>query len=289
MGIFQKMMAIAGRDTSGEARAIKTDFNGNVGVQVTRSENRETVHHDNTSTTGNGTIADVSGYSTLTIQVSGTFEGEIYARGRVFGTKSENLVNFLPIFTNDGKQINRITKSGIYYVNVSGLNGLFLRLNELVSGSVTVRSMTSAFPFTPNKPLDLSESTQKIRNILLGRVSGIEVDSKSSKNLTGDILLDRYSNNGNNLRPFSSEEILYCYIVCRTDSVHNYQVAKTYLYPVGEFGSSTGPNIVFNPKREDGLRFVSEWEEVNGNTFGVRVNNAGDEVHKYDILVYGVM
>ena len=81
---------------------------------------------------------------------------------------------------------------------------------------------------------------------------------------------------------------MYVYCIIRTGNSHDFEIAKVYTYPEGEFGSATAPNVPFIIKHVATTRQITEWTEINGNTFGLRVFNNGESTQKYDILLFGV-
>lgn len=272
-------------DWYGGEKALRTK------TQLASCDTLRTVIHD-TNETGNGPHLRPSGYSSVTFQVSGGFRGLIYPRGKV---SSDQPFNRLPCYDWEGNLVKDIVEDGIYYIDVSGFNEVAIRLDKVDSGNVLVVASYNVLPVSlirsmESKDCDSDKGKSAKRNVLIGHVVGLEVPASSAREIVGsDIIFeDELYNNGGNRRPISSADFLYCYAVMRTDESHEYTISKTYTYPSGTFGHQTGPTTIFDIKESDDKRCVTEWTELNGSNFGLRVNNKDDKDHIYDVVIYGV-
>lgn len=88
---------------------------------------------------------------------------------------------------------------------------------------------------------------------------------------------------------FKLKNFLFIYALIRSEEEHDFSMTIGYIYPTGEFGSSTGPGQVMEWKDNsaDG-RVATEWTELQGDEFRVRLKNSSNVTQKYDVVLYGV-
>jgi hypothetical protein len=93
--------------------------------------------------TGNGTEMDVSGYSAVALQISGTFVGTVSFYGSV---DASNYIACQGISYNDGSIATSATAAGLWYIPVSGFSLLRAAVTWSSGTSVTVtaRAVTGA-------------------------------------------------------------------------------------------------------------------------------------------------
>jgi len=95
--------------------------------------------------TGNGTAMDVSGYSALAVQVTGTFVATITFEGTVDGS---TWVAIQGINYNDGHLASTATAAGLFYIPIAGLELFRARVTWTSGTSVTTvaRAIIGAGP-----------------------------------------------------------------------------------------------------------------------------------------------
>ena len=115
---------------------LKINADGSIPAQLAATYALVTTHHNGAGANANGNTADVEGYGSASIQISGTFEGTISFEGSVDG------VNYVPIRALDGAgtPVTSATAAGIFKADCAGLKYLRCPLSGYASGSVTVKS-----------------------------------------------------------------------------------------------------------------------------------------------------
>jgi len=115
---------------------LKINADGSIPAQLAATYALVTTHHNGAGANANGNAADVEGYGSASIQISGTFEGTISFEGSVDG------VNYVPIRALDGAgtPVTSATAAGIFKADCAGLKYLRCPLSGYASGSVTVKS-----------------------------------------------------------------------------------------------------------------------------------------------------
>jgi len=100
---------------------------------------------DGVEATDNGSIMDVSGLSSLALQITGTFSGTITFEVSLDGT------NYIAIPGLDitGNKSSTATAAGIYQFNIAGIHYFRARISAYTSGSITVIARAMPFPLAP--------------------------------------------------------------------------------------------------------------------------------------------
>lgn len=256
-------LKIGGKDKDGNAKGINVDGDGN--IITGRSGVLETVHQDGTTNTSNGTKAAVEGFNTVAIEVTGEFEATMIVRGTVFGDLPAEPRPTLPVIDYLGNHLMSIKKEGIYYLSVTGLKEIDVRVDNYTSGSVTVKSRAMAMPLNA-----FAIHKKKIHLI----------DSWKGESIAADTV----ENWGFNIDQFPIN-----FVQVRADSSHDWSVTFNYTNQYdSDFGGSIAPSVTAIDA-EDELRSQSEWIKVRSDYLTMYVRNKDTESsHTYDILLFGV-
>ncbi|NPV80750.1 MAG: hypothetical protein HPY52_10820 [Firmicutes bacterium] len=105
-----------------------------------------TTHQNAATANGNGVAANVDGYGSAAIQISGTFNAKVNFQGSVDG------INYVPIgvLDSNGNKVFSATAPGIYRAELGGIQFLRTPISDYVSGAVTV--VSRALPVA--RPID---------------------------------------------------------------------------------------------------------------------------------------
>lgn len=117
--------------------AIGREGDGDAGDEVEATTMQNAV-----SATGNGTDIDVSGMSTLLLQVSGTFVGTVYFEGTIDGS---TYVALYATQVGAGTIATNTTAAGLFRLPVAGLKSVRARVAWTSGTSVTVIGRASMF------------------------------------------------------------------------------------------------------------------------------------------------
>lgn len=136
---------------------LKINADGSIPAQLAATYALVTTHHNGAGANANGNAADVEGYGSASIQISGTFEGTISFEGSVDG------VNYVPIRALDGAgtPVTSATAAGIFKADCAGLKYLRCPLSGYASGSVTVKSRAVLMARPTAQTVQLSGSLVK--------------------------------------------------------------------------------------------------------------------------------
>lgn len=140
---------------------LKINADGSIPAQLAATYALVTTHHNGASANANGNTADVEGYGSASIQISGTFEGTISFEGSVDG------VNYVPIRALDGAgtPVTSATAAGIFKADCAGLKYLRCPLSGYASGSVTVKSRAVLMARPTAQTVQLSGRKAQVRTI----------------------------------------------------------------------------------------------------------------------------
>lgn len=89
---------------------------------------------------GNGTAVDVTGYTNLAFQVTGTFSATVNFEATIDGT---NYVALSVWDTPTNTRVTTATAAGLFYVAVGALWQVRARISGYASGTVTVLARAS--------------------------------------------------------------------------------------------------------------------------------------------------
>lgn len=139
-----------------------TDFPGIAPPQIASIEDRLattlrppliTTHHTARTTNATGVTADVSGYASAMIVVTGTFVGQVHVAGRFTGGHASMPLPVIDVSTGQLLANGQITTAGAYRVDLTGVGRLECRTEAMASGSVTVESRATSAPFALGGPI----------------------------------------------------------------------------------------------------------------------------------------
>lgn len=146
---------------------LKPDENGNwgkVGTDAAGSMSEQLVFQSGATATGDGTVADVSGYTSLRVYVTiGSVSNTVTGQGSDDGVTYYTQV---PITSST----SGISANGTYIYNVTGFKFFRLRVSTYVSGSVTVTGYASVGDYS--SPVTTGSfgalDTNSVNGVLLG-------------------------------------------------------------------------------------------------------------------------
>ena len=99
-----------------------------------------TIHHSGATSNGSGTSANVAGYASALIEVTGTFDARVVMEGRYVGGGASWPIPLVNAANGDLMPSGVITEPGAYRADVAGYEVMLARITDYTSGSVTVRS-----------------------------------------------------------------------------------------------------------------------------------------------------
>jgi hypothetical protein len=145
---------------SGKVRGlIANQTNGTQQANITRALPTSLTTLQNAATAnGNGTPMDVSGYSSLSLVITGTFDATVYFEGTIDGANWIKLTS-VP-WNSGGFWADSWTEAGSFVTSVGSLSQVRARIADYVSGTVTVKAVGSlAFSTIANKGIEIIPTT----------------------------------------------------------------------------------------------------------------------------------
>lgn len=264
-------LKMVGKDPVGNAKAIRTDSSGNLGVQISEHQIRSVTSLNAATATGNGTSIDCTG-GTAFINVTGTFSATLRIYAVING-----IATIVPTYKIDntrciGARYRDITEAGCYMVIVqAGTTSLYVRCQSYGSGSVT-----AIINVTSENNMTYAQLISLYRNMEIARASGSTVVAGATTAVITAIDIASWP---------------YQYIAVRTNSSHAFKVYFNYTTTVtGPLGAPLPDILVLDSSTAagDSTRKYIEWYEAKGAVVTVRIQNLDTSDHTYDLYLYGV-
>lgn len=281
MSIFQKMMAIAGRNPQGKARAVNTDESGTIKVRPVGNSEELAKNVSVIAETSFISKAMVAQYPNINIFLS------INKTGGPWDVDIEYLSDTdVVLFTETNIMSGRTANHAEYNIPLKHLR-FRLVFNLRHTSNRILETMTVSSVPTPPTYIPKYGNTKIVE---LAHIGGVNVDKNNSRDLNVPdwTLVPPFDTPGSGY--LDVKDFVYLFVVVRTDADHEFEMRFTWAYFVGHFGNSTGPNspVVWRPGSGK-IRFASEWIEITGNRCKLKVfNNDTENDHIYDIVLFGV-
>lgn len=222
----------------------------------------------NLQDTGNGTLINVDGKSSVVLYVTGSFVATIVAQGST-GTSfppntAEQAIKAYDV--SDEKYVTKITKPGVYVLENIGYSKFRVRVDRYTSGSVSV--LARAFV----EPIELGQSKERKKPRLerVAEKTGYKVSANQ------EVMA---------IPIFDCSDYVYLFVVARSNTAHSRRIAFNFSFSNQTLGPTYGDVYAIDDSKD---RSKSERIEPLSESVSLWVKNNDSAEHTYDIFVYGV-
>jgi hypothetical protein len=138
-----EFLRIGGRGDDETAKAIRTDNEGNLSVQITGRAVKEHIFHEDRTTTGQGTAFTVGSYRGLVVEISGTATAfKVEFKARMFTNDVKGLVGQNLSTSEYSKETTNNSKY-FYLFDVTGIKDVIMTVASVSGGDLTIKGVAT--------------------------------------------------------------------------------------------------------------------------------------------------